>query len=323
MKLDCSEVKSFRHCQRRWQFESRNSFHLAPKVTPKAFKIGTVFHESLHRLYLGKSIDFVEQYIYDEMQGEEEKDINMLRSMIKGYDKEVMPQDRERFEVLDIEHHFVLNPMEVLELFGVSRDSLSVMDEQRLSDIEIHGSIDMLAVDKETHAVYGFEHKTAKNFRNTSYLWMDEQPRLYYIALVLYVAAKNFKADAEWKADGCPEDKKPIEYKVGGIYINEVRKLIRMFETKRSSLSYKSSDIKNFMLAFFASCSECHKVAHDEDIPRIPQPDYMTCANCSFNHICEKYMYSDIDLSQLLEDFKEEYKVREVDHLEEKQEVNV
>ena len=44
MIIDVSEVKEFRHCKRKWQLSSRNSFHLTPCVTPPAFKMGTVKH---------------------------------------------------------------------------------------------------------------------------------------------------------------------------------------------------------------------------------------------------------------------------------------
>ena len=55
MIVDVSEIKEFRHCKRKWQLSSRNSFHLTPCVTPPAFKMGTVFHECWHKLYLGRT----------------------------------------------------------------------------------------------------------------------------------------------------------------------------------------------------------------------------------------------------------------------------
>lgn len=326
IKLDCSEVKSFRHCKRKWQFESRNSFHLRPVVTPKAFKVGTVFHESLHKLYLGKCIGDVEQYIYDEMEGEEPKDTNILLSMIRGYNREVMPDDRETFKVLDIEHHFVLKPYAILEYFGIKSSEYPEMS--RLQEIEIHGSIDMIALNTAENAIYGFEHKTAKNFRSDSYLWMDEQPRLYFVAMMMWVAAYNLNNEMQWEKqyghlDPSVRPPKPPRARLGGIYINEVRKLVRMFEYKRSTLRYKESDIRNFMISFFLSCAECHKLVNRPDLPRIPQPDYMACSNCQFNTLCKKFMYADVKLEEILEEFKSEYKVRENDHLEDKQEVSV
>ena len=68
MITDVSEIKEFRHCKRKWQLSSRNSFHLTPCVTPPAFKMGTVFHECLHKLYLGKDEAEVEKYCTDQMK---------------------------------------------------------------------------------------------------------------------------------------------------------------------------------------------------------------------------------------------------------------
>lgn len=357
MVVDVSEIKAFRHCKRQWQLSSRNQFHLTAKVAPKAFKLGTVFHECLHRLYLGKDIDFVTTYLRNELKDEYADSIPMITSMIKGYDREVMPEDREKFEVLDIEHHFRFKPYELLDAKGQHYIEEMGVDEEALQDIEVAGSIDMIALNTETNEVWGFEHKTAKTFRNDIYLWMDEQPRLYYAAMQLWVDEYNKRMHDVWENEcvaawtqwlndcdevnaaldtGCYSMDYPIELdypvkperppeptpvKLGGVYINEVRKLIRAFDYKRRALVYPEDDLRNFLLYFLTSCAECHKYVDHPKLPRLPLPDMMSCMNCMFNQVCREMQYRDLNKDKLLDQFSEVVKVREVDHLEEKEEV--
>lgn len=332
MKVDVSEIKDFRHCTRKWQFASRNSFHLRPKVTPSAFKMGTVFHECLHRMYLGKLIDEVLEYMEHEMDGSDSKETTVLRSMVKGYMEQVMPEDEALYEVLDIEYHFEFSPIEVMSRLGIK--PVDVPSSHRLYDVTVVGSIDMIALNRETNEVWGFEHKTAKNFRNNTYLWMDEQPRLYFIALMLWVEAYNKRKNKEWlekcnritlatpieELRVCDLPSEPTPVKLGGVFINEVRKLVRMFDYKRSKLTYEASDIRNFMFSFFASCAECHKMVNKPYLPRVPQPDMMTCSTCSFNTLCQKYQYADVTVARVLAE-NDDFKVRESDHLDDKEEV--
>lgn len=326
MIVDVSEIKEFRHCKRKWQLSSRNSFHLTPCVTPTAFKLGTVFHECLHKLYLGKDETEVEQYCKDQLKYNDPKDATMILSMVRGYSRNVMPTD-ERFVPLDIEWHFKYSPYEMLDEAG--RDIVGRLGiDAQLQDITIAGSIDMIALDTETNQIWGFEHKTAKNFRNDVYLWMDEQPRVYFAALKLWVEEYNAREIKRWKEqveelekNGCVAPPEPPAVTLGGVYINEVRKLIRAFETKRSALRYREDDLRNFLISFVTSCAECHKYANNQFIPRNPEPDMMTCMTCQYNTICQTYQYQNIDLQELLDEFKLEYKVREDDHLNEKQEV--
>lgn len=332
MVVDVSEIKDFRHCKRKWQLASRNSFHLRPKVTPKAFKIGTVFHECLHKLYLGKDKDEVLEYMRNEMSEptDDQKDVTILTSMVRGYAEEVIPLDLERFEILDIEYHFRFEPYDVMLELGIDPDTFPGM--KWLEGVEVAGSIDMIARERATNKIWGFEHKTAKNFRNDTFLWMDEQPRVYYVALMLWImdynnwkmvedAHRRKKQREEGKtAEQGQEGFFPVS--VGGVYINEVRKLVRSFETKRSALSYEESDIRNFMISFFTSCGECHKMVQNEGIPRVPQPDMMTCATCMFNTLCQRYQYADVSSESILKDFEDDFKVRESDHLEDKEQVS-
>lgn len=307
MKIDVSEIKTFRHCKRQWQLSSRNQFHLTAMVQPTAFAVGTVFHESLHKLYLGKDIEDVKQYIANSEVSKDDK--VLLYSMIQGYYRNVLYKDQERFDVLDIEYHFEIPVKEMCVELGIPVELVADCE-----DVTLCGSIDMICVDKQTGEVWGFEHKTAKNFRNEVYCWMDEQPRLYYAALLRRVKQLNEQLHREGKL---------AYYELGGVYINEVRKLIRASESKRTPLSYPDDDLRNFMYGLLTSVAECHKMVNDDRIPRVPQPDYMVCTNCMFNTICQTYQYADIKLPELLDEFSMEFKVREQDHLEEKTEVEV
>lgn len=330
MFVDVSEIKEFRHCKRKWQLSSRNSFHLTPCVPPKAFKLGTVFHECLHKLYLGKDEAEVEKYCTDQLKNEDPKDATMILSMVRGYSRNVIPSD-ERFVPIDIEWHFKFSPFELLDDMGYYiANEMGIADALR--DITIAGSIDMIALDTETNQIWGFEHKTAKNFRNDIYLWMDEQPRVYYAALKRWVDKFNERTffqwfDAKTKFEAYnpgveyPEPK-PEPVTLGGVYINEVRKLVRAFDYKRSPLRYPEDDLRNFMLSFVTSCAECHKMVNNPNLPRNPEPDMMTCMNCQYNTICQTVQYQNVTLEGLLKEFNLEYEVRKEDHLNEKEEVN-
>ena len=330
MFVDVSEIKEFRHCKRKWQLSSRNSFHLTPCIPPKAFKLGTVFHECLHKLYLGKDEAEVEKYCTDQLKNDDPKDATMILSMVRGYSRNVIPSD-ERFVPIDIEWHFKFSPFELLDDMGYYiAHEMGIADALR--EITIAGSIDMIALDTETNQIWGFEHKTAKNFRNDIYLWMDEQPRVYYAALKRWVDKFNERTffqwfDAKTKFEAYNpgveySEPKPEPVTLGGVYINEVRKLVRAFDYKRSPLKYPDDDLRNFMLSFVTSCAECHKMVNNPKLPRNPEPDMMTCMNCQYNTICQTVQYQNVTLDGLLKEFNLEYEVRKEDHLNEKEEVN-
>ena len=68
MRVDVSEIKTFKSCRRQWQLSSRNKFHMRPIVTPPQFALGTIFHESLAQLYLGVPYEKVMEMVRREMQ---------------------------------------------------------------------------------------------------------------------------------------------------------------------------------------------------------------------------------------------------------------
>lgn len=293
MRVDVSEIKTFKTCRRQWQLSSRNKMHLRPMVTPAAFATGTLFHESLHSLYMGTPIDKVMATVRKEMTGDNDM---CLLAMIPGYEKEVLWNDLERFKVKDIEHKFSID---ISGYVGLPEGELTVC-----------GSIDMICIERDTNKVFGFEHKTAKNFRDSSYLWMDEQPRVYTVALIQYVDELNKKEPGK-------------NYTLGGIYINEVKKLLRKFDYRRTLCTYPDDDLANFWGTFAETCCGC-KIHADRGVDAFerPSPSYFHCSMCDFRDVCETYMYGNVTKAQILDEFKEELVEREMDHLDEKVERN-
>ena len=313
MKVDVSEIKTFKACRRQWQLSSRNRFHMRPIVTPPQFALGTIFHESLAQLYLGVSLDKVMAMVRREMKTDNDA---ALLAMIPGYYNKVLPGDLDRFTVLDIEWHFEVPPTtsDGEYLFPIEHQVDAKTGELCYDDngdpimvpsLVVCGSIDMIVVDKAEGKIYGFEHKTCKNFRDESFLWMDEQPRVYTWALQHYIRDYN--------------EKHGTDYTLGGVYLNEVKKLLRQFQYQRTLCTYTDEDLDHFMQAFFTDCTAC-KHAVDNNSYAAPKPSYFSCGMCSFKTICSTYMYAPLNEFEVLEEFKEEFVKREEDHLEEKTE---
>lgn len=313
MKVDVSEIKTFKSCRRQWQLSSRNKFHMRPIVTPPQFALGTIFHESLAQLYLGVPYEKVMEMVRREMQTDNDA---ALLAMVPGYYKNVLPGDLDRFKVLDIEHHFEIAPRtsDGEYLFPLE----PVVDKKTgevqydgsgnplmVSSLLVCGSIDMIVLDEAQNKIYGFEHKTCKSFRDESYLWMDEQPRVYTWALKEYVEEYNAKHGTNCE--------------LGGVYLNEVKKLLRNFQYQRTLCTYTDEDLDNFMQSFFEDCLSC-KHAVDTNSYAAPKPSYFNCNMCSFKTICTTYMYANLDKTEVLDEFKEEFVERTEDHLEEKAE---
>lgn len=313
MEVDVSEIKTFKSCRRQWQLSSRNKFHMRPIVTPPQFALGTIFHESLAQLYLGVPYEKVMEMVRREMQTDNDA---ALLAMIPGYYQKVLPGDLDRYRVLDVEHHFEIAPKtsDGEYLFPlepmVDKNTGEVQYDGNgnplmVSSLLVCGSIDMIVLDEAQNKIYGFEHKTCKSFRDESYLWMDEQPRVYTWALKEYVAAYNAKHGTNCE--------------LGGVYLNEVKKLLRNFQYQRTLCAYTDEDLDNFMQAFFEDCLSC-KHAVDTNSYAAPKPSYFTCNMCSFKTICTTYMYANLDKAEVLDEFKEEFVERTEDHLEEKAE---
>lgn len=333
MKVDVSEIKTFRTCKRQWQLSSRNKFHLRPKVAAPALAFGTIFHEALAQMYLGVSLEKVMELVKREMRIDGD---GALLAMVPGYYNNVLLDDLDRFKVLDIEHHFEFAPVtsEGEYLFPVEhakdKQGNLVYDSNGEPVYEpglvIVGSIDMIVLDVEENKIYGFEHKTCSKFRDETYLWMDEQPRVYTWALQRYVDVYNTKQYEKWleecaaaDAAGAPTPEEPVQATLGGVYMNEVKKLLRQFQYNRVLCTYTDEDLDNFMQAFYESCVHCKHMV-DTNSFAAPQPSYFACQMCSFNSICATYMYNNLSKEVILDEFVEEYVEREEDHLNEKAE---
>lgn len=337
MRVDVSEIKTFKTCRRQWQLSSRNRFHLTPRVAPPQFAFGTLFHESLAQLYLGVPLEKVMAMVRKEMRSDT---YAALLAMIPGYYKKVLPDDLDRFKVLDIEHHFeiapttsdgeYLFPLEPVVNKTTGEIQYDANGNPKMQpSLTVCGSIDMIVLDRASNQIYGFEHKTCKNFRDESYLWMDEQPRVYTWALQRYIQEYNDKqyrqyqdAYCAWRQLGAPEALEPAMPEpatLGGVYLNEVKKLLRQFQYKRTLCKYSKEDLDNFMQSFFEDCVSC-KHAVQNNSPAYPKPGYFSCGGCAFKTICTTYMYENIDKEEVLEEFEEEFMERTEDHLEEKTE---
>lgn len=290
MRVDVSEIKTYRECKRKHFLSSRNRLHLKPIAPNDNLFFGTVFHQCLHMLYAGagENLDDVHKYI-DDTLGDSEMH-KMMCTMINGYFDGPLQDDLNRYEVLDIEHSF---------------------DFEIAPDIHVCGSIDMIVKDKTDGKIYGFEHKSGKNFRPDIYDLIDEQPRIYFIALQRYAVNRAISpTTGELLAPAQLEE-------VGGIILNQVKKLKTQFQYKRTTHRYSDDDLTNFMASFEA---DAHHI-YNEDEPELPSPSFMKCQMCDYASICQHFGYESLSTDKVMQEFEGEYVVREVDHLDEKQEL--
>jgi len=290
MRIDVSEVKSFRECKRKWAFSSRNMWHLRPRAPKPALAFGTLFHEGLHTLYLSGNLDKALETTLRELSDPAE--IRTMTAMLTGYANNVLRNDLEEYKVLDIEHMFELEIPPFSE-----------------KGIVLCGSIDMLAVTAD-NVVWGFEHKSCGRFRDPLYTAVDEQPRLYTVALKQYIDMLNM----DWASK---HDGEYGPYTLGGIFINEVRKVQRSFDHRRTPCTYTEKDLQRFMDGFYISCSGIVQSQADGYIPD-PEPGYLKCSMCDFKEVCDTYKYNEPVLEDVLDEFSEELMVRDIDHLDEK-----
>jgi len=278
IRIDVSEIKQRRTCGRQWQYGSRNAIKLSPKVQPTALRFGTFFHECLHALYLGATIEKVMTMITNTLT--DELEVRVITNMLTGYYDTVLQNDFDQYLIVDVEYGFKIEDM--------------------IPDVALCGSIDMIAVDKETNEVWGFEHKSAKSFKSPFLMKMDEQPRVYYIALTELVKKMNGTEN---------------KYTVGGIIMNEVKKVQKKFEIQRTVCKYSDENQCNFIKGLFMTCNS---IIEGIGVDLLPEPSMMKCQMCSFSTICEDVQYSNVDTTALMDRFAEEYYIRDVDHLDEK-----
>lgn len=297
MRIDISEVKALRECSRKWGFTSRNKFHLVSRNPSPNLNFGTMFHDGLARMYLlNHELSEEERkekvtHIIDYCCGEVPEDLRAtMKNMLSGYARNVLPSDQEKFKVLVAEYHFEI-PFDTL---------MPTM----MPDLKVCGSIDLIVVERETGVVYGFEHKTCKNFRSPLYNAMDEQPMLYAIALRKFV--KKYNADHD------------THYAAGGVMVNEVRKLKTRFEHKRlEPVNPDEQATERFLYGLLRSAKLIKGGSVGKELPQ-PQPGYMKCTMCDFQNVCGQYGYSIVTKDKVLQEFGDDFEEREFDHLDEK-----
>lgn len=306
MRVDVSEVKSYRDCKRKHQFSSRNRFHLRSTIPNPNLTFGTQFHEVLAMMYMGATIDSILEWIDREVT--DSVHWKVMDNMTKGYYDGPYQEDKDRYVVIDIEKSFNY-PAGAVDGNAVR----FIQDESGTwqgvdADGELHeaicicGSIDMVCIDVATGKLVGFEHKTAKNFRPEVYDRLDEQPRVYSWALR--------KILEDYHAQG-----KYLEVKeVGPINLNQVKKLQSKFAYQRTPCEYADGDLFNFMRAFVRTVTE---IAQSPDCCN-PDPGFMKCQMCDYADLCMHYGYADINKEELLAEFEGEFEVRDCDHLDEK-----
>jgi CRISPR/Cas system-associated exonuclease Cas4 (RecB family) len=293
MRVDVSEIKSMRACKRQHHITSRNAWKVAPKVKDENLIFGVIFHESMHALYAGGSA-IVDQTIEAAVREFAlPGDKKMIENMIRGYAEKVLPADLDDYWIIDIEHYFQLDNL--------------------LRGIEFAGSIDMLAIRKSDYALFGFEHKSAKNFKEEFLLKFDEQPRMYTLALKNIIEHID---DLKLPEALIPHKK---EIHLGGILFNETRKLQTKFEHKRTLCTYTDADLEKFIHGISRTCAAIVVASTNEELPDA-DPGMVKCSMCSCKNICEFYGYASPNKEEVLEEFKEEFMENETDHLDEKSE---
>lgn len=317
IRFDVSEMKTFKDCGRKWELSSRNAYHMRPRATPINLLFGTLFHEGLHALYASPDpdVDSILATLTKELAGDTVSQ-KVMAQMIRGYYDNVLPEDKARYKVLDIERGFEFPIPELFE-GGVAQGQESFIDPdtgevmKKVEDgvVVACGSIDMIALDRETNEVWGFEHKSCKNFRTDVYHAMDEQPRMYFLALRQIVDELNAARAGE------------APYKAGGIFVTEVRKLSTKFEYQRRKCVYSLREQARFyagLLHFGGQIVDAsRRIVHTElNLP--PSPSFLKCAMCDYAPICTQYGDNDLDLELMLDEFAEEFQIRDVDHLDEK-----
>jgi hypothetical protein len=310
MRVDVSELKSRDNCGRQWQLSSRNAYHLKTRVPSENLMFGSIFHEALHAMYASDNpnIDSIIAQAIKEFPDDAKRQRTM-RTMLMGYYVNVLPMDKSHWKVLDIEHGFQI-PLWDLGTEEVVDEKTGEMHTQ--PKLIACGSIDMIVMDTETDMIWGIEHKTCANFRSGCYNAMDDQPKMYNLALAAYVDELNQRGDGS------------VNHKLGGIIVNEVRKLVTEFQYKRFTCSYTPEASQRFYNRLLVNgarlLEDTSKMETVDEYEMEPQPSQLKCQMCDYKTICETFGDQPVNLEKVLTEFQEEYQVRETDHLDEKSE---
>lgn len=317
IRVDCSEVKFLKSCARKHMYSSRNRMHLQPTIPNENLIFGTQFHEVLAMMYLETPLDKILEWIDREVT--DPVKLRVMNAMATGYYDDPYQKDKKNYVVIDVEKGFCF-PIDVVDgplqcdfkymLAPMNPDDANSATEWIAVDAygAVHeticacGSIDMICIEVPTGRLVGFEHKTAKNFRPDVYDLVDEQPRLYTLALARILA--------DYHAQG-----KYLEVQESGpIYLNQVKKLSSKFDYKRVSCSYTLEDLAAFRKDFANKAKAIATGACGD----APSPDFMKCQMCDYADLCAHYGYKEVKKEELLDEFEGEFEVRDHDHLDEK-----
>jgi len=292
VKFSISEVKSFLACERQWSLSSRNRTPLRALETSTALKLGTIFHESLAYAYNRKEEANLEQILMTcAPHLQNDKDFAILSKMLTGYFQDVLPTDLEKWEILEIEYCF--------------NHPLVTLSTKQL-DVYITGAIDLIVYEAETNTIWGIEHKTAKAYRESTFAQMDAQPRLYAEMLTtLYLK------------DAISRNRVPSDAKVGGIIINEVKKLSTKFDYKRTVMQYDNDSRLHFNANLTAILERMLNTLEQDFCA--PTTHHASCSYCSFKNVCLEFTYKPVTVDTILhhETLSEQFKVRTVDYIQE------
>ncbi len=261
---------------------SRNRYHMVPTTTPKALHLGTLFHEALAQLYLGANPDAVMRLVKADMGSDETALLNMVP---KYYDQVLLndlapvSEGGNGWQVLEVEHVFEF--------------------PSSIPDVTCTGAIDLIVYDPANNQILGIEHKTCSQFRDPALIYMDEQPRLYFEALEHYIPTSQYPHAEN-----------------GGIVINEVKKLLRDFQYRRTPCEYSPEDREGFWSKW---TSDLFNLRAEIESPQHPDPSYWACQMCDYKSICAQTGYKLLpDVETLVQNYSTEYEIRVRDHLEEK-----
>ena len=325
MRIDCSEIKTYRECGRKHQLSSRNAYHLRPITPNMNLQFGTLMHEALHAMYLGGSFDKILASTLKELTDPQLQ--RVMTTLLCGYYEQVLPKDLEEYKIIDVEWGFRITASQL----GYEPIWVPVYDEHgemtgEVEELILAGSVDMIALKYEDNTIWGFEHKSAKSFANPVYTHMNEQPRIYTEALDLWVKQRNEDRYNRWLSDcqriadfdmedGTVEPPAPEPYKLGGLLINQNKKTVKFFQHERTVCRYSPKEREQFMKSYLHTCKQIV-----ENPITLPEPGSMKCMMCDYRAICEHYGFNELDLVDIADEFIEEFEVRDVDHLDEKQE---
>jgi len=192
-----SERTQFKKCRQMWDFASPNRQALTPKYEAQALRFGTAVHAGLEHYYdpvtwplpdgLGAAMAFTEAYpfIGDENTSDEDRqawrdEVQLGIGMLRHYAQ--WAKSLDTFTPIGVETSFEL-PID-----GVF---CSCPNDDHDRQVYYAGRIDLILKDEHDN-LWLVDHKTAKGFKDTEWLALDDQCGSYLWA-AQKVTGKQFK----------------------------------------------------------------------------------------------------------------------------------